>query len=107
MSNNLFMQLKDKIPSDSYVYMKDKLDGADEKVVNQLSMMSLKDPTMALILSLILGGLGVDRFYKGDIGLGVLKLLTFGGLGIWAIVDWFLISKGVKKNNLDKINQIF
>ena len=50
-----------------------------------------KDPTVALLLSLFLGGLGVDRFYIGHIGRGIAKLLTLGGLLIWQIVDWFLI----------------
>lgn|GEM_PF-1471978 len=50
-----------------------------------------KDRTMALVLSLLAGGLGIDRFYLGDIGLGVGKLLTIGGLGLWTIIDWFLI----------------
>ena len=46
----------------------------------------LKDPTTALLISLFAGGLGVDRFYIGDVGLGVGKLLTAGGCGIWAII---------------------
>lgn len=43
------------------------------------------------LLSLLLGILGVDRFYLGKIGTGILKLVTFGGFGIWALVDLILI----------------
>jgi hypothetical protein len=43
------------------------------------------------LLSLLVGVLGVDRFYLGKIGTGIAKLLTFGGLGIWALVDLVLI----------------
>ena len=46
----------------------------------------------ALLLSLFLGGLGVDRFYLGYTGLGIAKLLTFGGLGIWALIDFIMIA---------------
>lgn len=53
-----------------------------------------KDWTTLLILSILLGGLGVDRFYAGHIGLGVLKLLTVGGCGIWAIIDIIMVATG-------------
>ena len=53
-----------------------------------------KDWTTLLILSVLLGGLGVDRFYAGHIGLGVLKLLTIGGCGIWALIDIILVATG-------------
>ena len=53
-----------------------------------------KDWTTLLILSVLLGGLGVDRFYAGHIGLGVLKLLTLGGCGIWALIDIILVATG-------------
>ncbi|MEC9120890.1 MAG: TM2 domain-containing protein [Candidatus Thermoplasmatota archaeon] len=53
-----------------------------------------KDWTTLLILSILLGGLGVDRFYAGHIGLGVLKLLTIGGCGIWALIDIIMVATG-------------
>tara|TARA_X000000368_G_scaffold229306_1_gene181055 strand:+ start:502 stop:723 length:222 start_codon:yes stop_codon:yes gene_type:complete len=53
-----------------------------------------KDWTTLLILSVLLGGLGVDRFYAGHIGLGVLKLLTIGGCGIWALIDIIMVATG-------------
>ena len=47
---------------------------------------------LALIISIFLGGLGIDRFVMGHVGLGILKLITFGGLGVWWLIDLILIA---------------
>lgn len=54
----------------------------------------MKDKTTAIILSALLGGLGVDRFYLGYTGLGILKLLTGGCFGILWILDIINIASG-------------
>lgn len=46
----------------------------------------------ALLLSIFLGALGVHRFFVGKIGTGILQLVTFGGLGIWALIDIIMIA---------------
>ncbi len=58
---------------------------------------------MLLIISLLGGTLGIDRFFLGQIGLGVGKLLTCGGCGIWSIVDLFLIMDATRQSNAQKL----
>jgi TM2 domain-containing membrane protein YozV len=65
-----------------------------------------KNPTVALVLSLFIGALGIDRFYVGNILLGVLKLFTLGLLGLWTIIDWFLIMGAARKKNLEIANEV-
>lgn len=79
-----------------------KLDDSRFIVIQSLN---LKDPTMMLIISLLAGNLGIDRFMLGQTGMGVGKLLTCGGLGIWAIVDWFMIMGHTREFNFNKVRQ--
>ena len=54
----------------------------------------MKNKTTALLLSILTGGLGIDRFYLGYTGMGVLKLLTGGCFGVLYIIDIVNIATG-------------
>lgn len=86
--------------------IRQKLEKADKDIMVQLQATELKDPTVILLISIFLGGLGIDCFMLGDTGMGVLKLLTWGCCGILTIIDWFTISKKAKELNLSKISMI-
>lgn len=81
------------------------LNAPEEKWVT-LQAMPYKDPTTALIISIFAGYLGIDRFYIGDTGIGVGKLLTFGGCGIWTLVDWFLIMDATRDKNAQMLANV-
>jgi TM2 domain-containing membrane protein YozV len=56
--------------------------------------LSEKSWLATLLLSIFLGELGIDRFYLGKIGTGILKLVTLGGFGIWWLIDVILVIAG-------------
>ena len=72
---------------------------------SQLSSVK-KDRDTVLILSVILGYWGVDRFYVGDMGMGLLKLFTFGGCGILWLIDIFTIRGRADEYNRNKAAEI-
>lgn len=73
--------------------------------LQMVSSVDYRDPTMMLVLSILVGGLGVDRFMLGDTGLGVLKLITGGGLGIWWLIDIFTVENRAKEYNMEMFNE--
>lgn len=99
MSNGKFFE------SHQMNMIREQLLAIDDSKWAMISTIQFKEPTTLLIVSLLAGGLGVDRFMLGDTGLGVGKLLTCGGLGIWTIVDWFQIQKSTREKNLQKLQQ--
>lgn len=104
-------------PSEQLPSLRERLAQLDDSQANQvIAAADVKNPTTALILSIFLGGFGVDRFYIGHTGLGIGKLLVtlllpIVTLGIslffswiWIVVDWFLIMNATKAANLEAIN---
>lgn len=78
-----------------------------QKILFQTQYNSVKkDRTIALILSILLGTLGIDRFYVGDLVMGILKLLTAGLFGVLWVIDWFLIMGRADKYNRNKAREI-
>ncbi|MSX17663.1 MAG: NINE protein [Actinobacteria bacterium] len=72
--------------------VRDDASGATYFLKQIPGVFSDKDYMTALLLSIFLGGLGIDRFYLGYTGLGIAKLLTLGGCGIWSLIDLILIA---------------
>jgi TM2 domain-containing membrane protein YozV len=97
MSNSKYFESQTLMP------IRERLIQVDDSRWAYLQTMQFKDPTMVLIISLLVGYLGIDRFMIGDTGLGIGKLLTCGGFGIWAIVDWFLIMGATREKNLAQL----
>ena len=101
---DMFMMTnKDNFPSEKLPYIQERLTMVDENTLNSISMLSFKNPTTALLLSIFVGTWGVDRFYIGDTGIGIGKLLTGGGCLIWYFIDLFLIMGATREKNYEML----
>jgi TM2 domain-containing membrane protein YozV len=86
--------------------IRERLLAIDDSKWGIMTTLQFKDPTTSLIVSILIGTLGIDRFIIGDTGLGIGKLLTCGGLGIWYVIDWFMIQQATREKNMEKIQQL-
>ncbi len=103
---DMFILINNKFFEGHHVaQIRDRMLEIDDSNWPVIQTLQFKDPTTMLLVSLLGGSLGIDRFMLGDTGLGVGKLLTCGGFGIWAIIDWFLIQAATKEKNIIKIMQ--
>ena len=102
--NHILMMLSSKIPAGSIPSIRTRLENTDISESEMALQSQMKDPLLSILLSIFIGTLGVDRFYIGDIGLGIGKLLTAGGCGIWWLIDIFLITDATKQKNLEQLS---
>ena len=97
----IVMNFRSFIPEESVLAFRNALTHASDEQYARLCMAPVKNPMTVLLFSIFLGGLGIDRFYIGDTGLGVAKLLVgWMTFGIWSIIDIFFCYKKAKENNL-------
>ncbi len=82
--------------------IKQMLDGVDESKSAILFGIGFQKPTIILIIAIILGW---DRFFLGDIGLGILKVITCYGCGIWWLVDVFTAKRRTFDYNIKKLRE--
>ena len=102
--NQILVTQADKYPYMSLLNLKSQiLNSGIDPTTLQMMMAQAKDPILVLLLSIFLGGFGIDRFFIGDIGLGFGKLLTCGGLYFWWLIDLFLIMDATKEKNYQQL----
>ncbi len=94
---------KKYFPADKIYYLKDRLMALDDGQFDMLVSIELKEPVVNLLISLMLGSLGVDRFLLDDIGMGILKLLTGGCCGVLTIIDYFTAMNRTREFNFNRV----
>lgn len=87
--------------------VKQKLESLDESKESMLMATEWKNPTVAFLFAFFLGGFGVDRFWLGETGLGVVKIITCAGAGIWGLIDLFTVMNRAKMYNYNKLMMYF
>lgn len=104
--NSILVVLSSKIPVGCIPSVRARLESSNVSAEEIMALTNqMTEPTVAIILSIFLGVLGVDRFYIGDTGIGVGKLLTFGGCYIWWLIDIFLIIDATKQKNFELLSR--
>ena len=87
--------------------IRNMMTGMPDNTLIAVTSADYKDPTTILIVSIFLGSLGVDRFMLGQTGLGIAKLLTGGGLGVWWLIDVITITNTTKKVNFKEFKEAY
>ena len=103
--DNFLAMHRDEISPANISDLRKRLETMDESKANMLAA-DFKNPTTVLIISILLGTLGIDRFMLGNVGMGVLKLLTGGVCGILWIIDIINYKKMTQAYNYSRFIQM-
>ena len=112
MIDYYFINNKDRFPAEKIPLIKQKIHEIDVRtggtmtdadIITVMDAVQTKTPTNMLLISIFLGGWGVDRFMMDETGMGVLKLLTGGVCGVLWLVDVIQISGKVREDNFNKL----
>ena len=96
----------DKFDQANIGQIKSMLEQVNENRTNEIMSANFKSPMTMLIIAWLLGGWGVDRFMLGQTGLGVAKLLTLGGCGVWALIDIFTAMGRTRAYNMQLLQKL-
>lgn len=112
MIDYYFINNKDRFPAEKIPLIKQKIHEIDVRtggtmtdadIITVMDAVQTKTPTNMLLISIFLGGWGVDRFMMDEVGMGILKLLTGGVCGVLWLVDVIQISQKVREDNFNKL----
>ena len=87
-------------------FLKGDLESLSKEELKLFMETNFVNPNVNFAVSILTNVLGVDRFVIGQTDIGLLKLLTAGGLGVWAIIDWFQIKNLTQEYNFNKALEI-
>ena len=90
-------------PPEKLKFIQERLEYVDDDFYVIIASINYKDPVLMLIISIFFGYLGIDRFILGDIGMGVLKLLTGGCCGVLLIADWIRVMSMTREKNFEDL----
>jgi len=99
--DEMMMELQSKLPPEAIATVREKLLLSDENKAAEV-MGAIKNPVLILVTAWFM----IDRFFLGQAGLGVFKIITCGGCNVWWIIDMFTAFKRTKDYNLKKVLEI-